>query len=388
MRGRRLSAAIAAGCVLIGFAACKDDTVNQTSNATNNFTSVGPAGGFVTGPDGTRVDVPAGALSETVDMGIVEADAKEVPALPSTVVPIGRIYAFHPHGQVFSIDATITMPAPAGDIDIYRAEPGGWALFAKPKGKDGFVKFRSSTFSFYAAAAGTGGCVRDLDCFTGQKCSSSGTCVTGGDAGSDAVADSTPTDAGGDEDAAMDAGGAPDAADTAPVCTRTPSTPGKSGTVTSPTSWVPKTDGVAAVRSGNDAGTFFTEIRVELGDFTNMCGYALEKLEKANATTVYVQLSRTSTTSAPADFAPGVYTIESTVSSGVAQNIFVSAGKLSPTCAPGASPMSTGTVTITEVTTTNVKGSFDVTGTGTPYSGTFDVPICNTTVTGPSCCVP
>lgn len=375
MRGRRLSAAMAAGCLFIGFAACKDNTVNQTSNVTNNFTSVGPTGGFVTGPDGTRVDVPAGALNETVQMGIVEADAKEHPALPSTVAPIGKIYAFHPHGQFFLIDATITMPAPAGDIDIYRAEPGGsWALFAKPKGKDGLVKFRSSTFSFYAAAAGTGGCVRDLDCFTGQKCSSSGTCVTGSDAGTDAVADTAPTDASGDADAA-------------PVCTRTPSTPGKSGSVTSPTSFVPKTDGAATVGSGTDAGKFFTEIEVLIGDFTNVCGHVAEKVDKANATMVSVRLYRESATSAPSGFVPGVYTIEDSAAGGVSQRVNVGIWKNSATC-EGAVMASTGTVTITEVTATNVKGSFDVTGTGTPYSGTFDVPICNTTITGPSCCVP
>jgi len=354
-------------CVTTGFVACKDNTVNQTSNTTNNFTSIGTAGGVVTGPDGTRVDVPSGALDTTVNMGILEA--ADSPALPVTLTPIGKIYAFLPHGQFFLIDSTITMPAPNGQVDIYRAEPGGkWELFAKPKATGGLVKFRTSTFSFYAVAAGSGGCVRDLDCITGQTCSS-GACVTGGDAGGDA----TPVDSGGE---------------TSTSCS-TPAPSGKSGTVTGSTG-MPATDGVATVKSGPDGSEFVQEIRVKIGDFTNMCGYATEGRLKANSRLVFVDLFRRSATSLPPAFEVKSYTIGATTAGGVAESINWASNKLDAAC-ESDSPMPTGTITIEAVTATNVKGRYDITddgwGSSTPHNGTFDVPICNTTTGVTPCCV-
>lgn len=374
MRVRFVAVAIATAFVAGSFAACKDNTVNQTSNTTNNFLSIGPKGGEVLGPDGTRVDVPAGALNETVNMGILEAASGEYPALPSGVAALGKVYAFHPHGQFFLIDATITMPAPNGEIDIYRAEPGGsWALFAKPKASNGLVRFRTSTFSFYVATKGTGGCVRDLDCFTGQTCVSNA-CVTGGDAGSG-------LDGGSDSGSAGDGG-------TTGCAVPAPS--GKSGTITPTTGSVPTADGVATVKSGMDGTDYVEEIRIKFGDFTNMCGYATAGRLKANAQIYAIDLYRRSPTSAPPAFSISTpYSIGRRTSGGVEEDVNADKLPLDEICAAGDSAaIVTGSITLTEVTVDRIKGTYNITddGSGGALSGSFDVPICNTTGTMP-CCV-
>ena len=379
MRGRSLAIALAVAGVTGAFSACKDNTVNQSSNTTNNFTTIGAGGGSVTGPDGTLANIPPGALDTSVDMAILYAEESEYPPIAGKLTPIGKIYSFLPHGQFFLVDATITMPAPNGQVDIYRAEPnGGWELFAKPKANGGFAKFRTSTFSFYAVAAGTGGCVRDLDCFTGQVCAS-GKCASGSDAGTDA----TPVDG-----SSGDGGGTADSGTCA-----TPAPAGKSGTVTSTSdaggTAAPTADGVASRQVGPDGGEFANDLRIKLGDFTNMCGYATEGKIKANSTIMFLDLFRSSSTATPPDYTAKPYTIGTSTSGTYKERINWSLGKLDAMCAAGSAPSPTGTITLTMIAVDRIVGSYDISndGFGNAYSGNFDVPICNTTA-AMSCCVP
>jgi len=395
MRARIMAVALVAACFTVGFAACKDNTVNQTSNTTNNFTSIGPTGGFVEGPDSTRVDVPAGALSAPVDMGIVVAAPTEYPAAPAGWSPVGKVYAFHPHGQFFLVDATIRMPAAEGNFDVWRSEPGGaWALFAKTKASGGFVRFRSSTFSFYALSAGTGGCVRDLDCDAGQTCGAAGTCVgsvdAGGESGVDANADSG--------DAASDSGDATilDSASDADtgVCPRTPPV-GTPGTATASHTGggpaVPTTDVAATNSSGKytTSGIFWRTLSIQLTDFANVCGFMSDNLTKGGATFFQLDLRRRSAVALPADFAPGTYTVGDTYAdAGVYDESAGVAFVKAPTdCSMFGVPAGWGgTITISTISATEVVGSFNVTFEAKTYTGNFTAPICNPTP-GPSCCI-
>ena len=70
---------------------------------------VGAAGGTVSGPGGARVVVPAGALASSVAIAI-EQSAAGAPVLPEGFAARGPVFAFTPHGTVFALPATITVP--------------------------------------------------------------------------------------------------------------------------------------------------------------------------------------------------------------------------------------------------------------------------------------
>lgn len=83
---------------------------------------IGAAGGTVTGPNGAQVVIPAGALATTIDIEVA-LSADDAPALPSGFTAIGQMYAFTPHGTVFSAPVTLTLPfdpaaVPAGTTPL------------------------------------------------------------------------------------------------------------------------------------------------------------------------------------------------------------------------------------------------------------------------------
>ena len=78
---------------------------------------IGPAGGTVTGPNGTQVVVPAGALSAPVVITITSTTI--APPIPAGQQVLGSIYDFGPTGTTFAMPVTVTLPfdpaqAPAG----------------------------------------------------------------------------------------------------------------------------------------------------------------------------------------------------------------------------------------------------------------------------------
>lgn len=90
----------------LGLAACGGGNNNDPQQPA---TGIGPAGGTVTGSNGATIVVPAGALSQTVDLRItaISAGAANVPA---GVQPASAIYALTPHGTTFASPVTVTVP--------------------------------------------------------------------------------------------------------------------------------------------------------------------------------------------------------------------------------------------------------------------------------------
>src|SRR6187455_414378 len=72
-------------------------------------TGIGTAGGTVTGPDGAKVVIPAGALTTSTDIKVEQTSAGS-PALPAGFTAVGSMFAFTPHGTQFALPATITLP--------------------------------------------------------------------------------------------------------------------------------------------------------------------------------------------------------------------------------------------------------------------------------------
>jgi hypothetical protein len=68
---------------------------------------VGPAGGTVTGPNGTQVVVPAGALSAPVLITITPAAGRP---LPPGMQALGTTYDLGPSGTHFAVPVTVTLP--------------------------------------------------------------------------------------------------------------------------------------------------------------------------------------------------------------------------------------------------------------------------------------
>lgn len=75
---------------------------------------IGPDGGTVDGPDGTRIVVPPGALAADATIGIARSSTG-APALPQ-ITPVGQVYAFTPHGTTFAVPVTVTLPFASGSV--------------------------------------------------------------------------------------------------------------------------------------------------------------------------------------------------------------------------------------------------------------------------------
>jgi uncharacterized delta-60 repeat protein len=91
--------------------------------------TVGAAGGTVTGPAGSGVVIPAGALDRNVAMTVTQTSSG-APALPGDVIAVGPMFAFEPHGTTFTSAATLTIPFdPAqvpvgGTVTLYKTTSG------------------------------------------------------------------------------------------------------------------------------------------------------------------------------------------------------------------------------------------------------------------------
>jgi len=70
--------------------------------------SIGPAGGAIGLPDGTRLDVPPGALVGPVTLSVREVSPTG--ALPPNGVFAGKVYEFSPSGQTFAVPVIMTFP--------------------------------------------------------------------------------------------------------------------------------------------------------------------------------------------------------------------------------------------------------------------------------------
>ena len=70
---------------------------------------IGPAGGTVIGPNGASVVIPAGALVTSTTITITQTSAG-APPLPGGFAASGQMFAFTPHGTLFAVPVTMTLP--------------------------------------------------------------------------------------------------------------------------------------------------------------------------------------------------------------------------------------------------------------------------------------
>ena len=70
---------------------------------------IGSAGGTVTGPNGSQVVVPAGALSTNTSIAVAQS-SQGAPPLPAGMTSAGEMFALTPHGTQFAAPVTIKIP--------------------------------------------------------------------------------------------------------------------------------------------------------------------------------------------------------------------------------------------------------------------------------------
>jgi uncharacterized delta-60 repeat protein len=115
----------AAAGLLIVLAACGGGGSEDSGPPPPAGTVVGATGGTVTGANGVALVIPAGALTTDVMIGIEQTSAG-APALPGSVLGLGPMFAFTPHGTTFALPVTVTIPfdsasAPAGvTLELYK----------------------------------------------------------------------------------------------------------------------------------------------------------------------------------------------------------------------------------------------------------------------------
>jgi alpha-tubulin suppressor-like RCC1 family protein len=115
---------------------------------------IGPAGGTVVGPAGAQVVVPPGALTSNTPIAITQSSAGAA-ALPGGFTGYGAAFAFTPHGTVFAVPVTVTVPfdpalVPAGRTPVLYKTNAQGAWEPVPGGTVGanFVTAQVTSFSF------------------------------------------------------------------------------------------------------------------------------------------------------------------------------------------------------------------------------------------------
>jgi hypothetical protein len=117
-------------------------------------TMIGVAGGTVEGPDGARVVIPPGALTADTPIGIEQTSAG-APALPDGFLTLSPMFAFTPHGIIFAVRVTVTLPfdpalVPAGESPaLYRTDP----IHVDPRYDRRWNRIANATFTADSASA-------------------------------------------------------------------------------------------------------------------------------------------------------------------------------------------------------------------------------------------
>lgn len=135
--------------IVMGFAlalsACggggDDEDQGGAAGSQPTQTGIGAAGGTVVGPNGSKVAIPSGALAVVTQIAVDQTSAN-APPLPAGLTPIGRMFAFTPHGTTFAVPVAITMPFDAGSVPAGRTP----ALF-KTNAQNQWVQVAGATFA-------------------------------------------------------------------------------------------------------------------------------------------------------------------------------------------------------------------------------------------------
>ncbi len=99
--------------IVLALAACGSSGGTTTPPPVTS--SIGASGGTVTGPDGAKVVIPQGALTQDTEIAITQT-SNGTPALPVTATSVGVMFAFTPHGTTFAVPVTITVPFDASKV--------------------------------------------------------------------------------------------------------------------------------------------------------------------------------------------------------------------------------------------------------------------------------
>lgn len=114
---------------------------------------IGAAGGTLDGPDGSRVEIPPGALSRDTPITIARRDTGASTATPDGYNR-GVVYEFTPHDIVFAQPVTLRIPAQAdaqaADQAVFRAGLGEPWQSIGGGASNGFAQWQSASFSWYA----------------------------------------------------------------------------------------------------------------------------------------------------------------------------------------------------------------------------------------------
>src|SRR5688572_24908225 len=108
---------------------------------------IGAAGGTALGPDGSKVEVPRGALAVVTQIA-VDQTSLNAPPLPAGLTPIGQMFAFTPHGTTFATPATITMP-----FDPASVPAGATPALFKTNSQNQWEKVANATFGASSVTA-------------------------------------------------------------------------------------------------------------------------------------------------------------------------------------------------------------------------------------------
>ena len=108
---------------------------------------IGAAGGTVTGPAGTRVEIPAGALTTDTRILIEQSDAG-APAPPSGFAAGGQMFVFTPHGTTFAVPVTVTLP-----FDPARVGTGKTPSFYKTNAQNQWERIPNAVFGATSVSA-------------------------------------------------------------------------------------------------------------------------------------------------------------------------------------------------------------------------------------------
>lgn len=138
----RLVRFIAAG-LLLALSACgggDDDASGGTPPSPPAQTGIGAAGGTVSGPNGSKVVIPAGALTATTPIAIEQTSAG-APPLPAGI-PVGQMFALTPHGTAFAVPVTLTLPFDPASVPV-----GAVPALYKTNAQNQFELVANATFN-------------------------------------------------------------------------------------------------------------------------------------------------------------------------------------------------------------------------------------------------
>ena len=134
---------------------------------------VGPDGGKVTKSDGTSVNIPSGALPETVTIQIESADVSTLAPAPTEHMFAGTPQIFTPHGTSFASPVTISLPYTGQATTILRLDDAAdttWAVVTNVTFANNIASFETNRFSVYAAAKAAATTCPDQEILCDEQC--------------------------------------------------------------------------------------------------------------------------------------------------------------------------------------------------------------------------